>query len=302
MIFIAGGTGTLGLRVIRRLRTRGLDVRVLTRHPDRARHLEREHVELVAGDLSDPAAVHRAVAGATTIISAAQGGFGAIDGATPQAVDGQGNRNLITAAREHGVEDFILVSIIDAAPDHPLGLWRMKYQAEQELKTSGLDWTIIAPGAFMEWALAQYRDPLINTGATRVYGRGEMPINFVSADDVAAFVELAVTDPATRGKRVEVAGPENLTLNQVVEAVQAATGKHGSVSHVPLPAMRIAAKLLAPIKPALAREIQAGIYLDTVDRKIEPVATHDQYPSIPVTSLTDLLAQRNSQKPATTQP
>lgn len=92
---------------------------------------------------------------------------------------------------------------------------------------------------------------------------------------------------------MEVAGPENLTLNQLVEAVQAATGRNGSVSHVPVLAMRVAAKLLAPIKPALAREIRAGIYLDTVDRKIEPVPTRDQYPSVPVTTLTGLLAQRN---------
>ena len=179
MILIAGGTGTLGLRVIGCLRARGLRVRVLTRHPGRARHLEGEHVELIAGDLSDPVAVGRAVAGTTTIISAAQGGFGATDGATPRSVDGEGNSNLIAAAREHGAGQFILLSIIDAAPGHPLELWRMKYQAEQELMASGLDWTIIAPGAFMEWGLAQYGDPLINTGRTRVFGRGQMPINFV---------------------------------------------------------------------------------------------------------------------------
>jgi uncharacterized protein YbjT (DUF2867 family) len=64
------------------------------------------------------------------------------------------------------------VSIIDAAPDHPLELWRMKYQAEQELKASGLSWTIISSAPFMEWALAQYGDPLIRTGRTWIFGRG----------------------------------------------------------------------------------------------------------------------------------
>lgn len=181
MILIAGGTGTLGERVIERLRTRGLGIRVLTRHPEHAWKLEGEHVELFGGDMRDPAAVERAMAGVTTVISAAQGGFGATDGATPKSVDGQGNSHLIAAGRAHGVEHFVLVSIIDATPDHPLELWRMKYQAEQELEASGLAWTIIAPAAFMEWALTQYGDPLIRTGRTRIYGRGRMPINFVSA-------------------------------------------------------------------------------------------------------------------------
>ena len=281
MILIAGGTGTLGRRLVERLRAQQIEVRVLTRHPERARDLEDKHVELVRGDLRDPIAVDRAMAGIKTVVSAAQGGFAATDGATPQSVDGQGNSNLIAAARSHGIEHFVLVSIIDAAPDHPLELWRMKYQAEQELKASGLGWTIIAAAAFMEWALAQYGDPLLKTGHTGIYGRGEMPINLVSAVDVARLVELAITDKAMRGMRVKIAGPENLTLNQVVQAVQSVTVKTGSVGHVPLIAMRLMAVLLAPIKPALAREIKAGIFFDTVDRHIEASPSRDAYASAP---------------------
>lgn len=96
-----------------------------------------------------------------------------------------------------------------------------------------------------------------------------------------------------RSQRVEIAGPENLTLNQVAQAVQAASRTNGSVGHVPLPAMRLMATLLAPIKPALAGEIMAGIFLDTVDRKIQPVATREQHPSIPLTRLGELVGQLN---------
>ncbi len=291
MILIAGGTGTLGTRVVERLRARQLQVRILPRHLERARRLEGEHVEVVVGDLRDPLAVDRAMTGVRTIISAVQGGFGATDGATPQSVDGQGNSNLFAAARSHHVEHFILVSIIDAAPDHPLELWRRKYQAEQELKASGLSWTIISSAPFMEWALAQYGEPLIRTGRTWIFGRGEMPINFVSANDVAGLVELAVTNPTVRRSVVKVAGPENLTLNQIVQAVQAATATSGTVRHVPLPAMRMMSKLLSPIKPGLAREVQAGVFLDTVDGKIAPTPTRDAYPWIPVTRLTDVIRQ-----------
>lgn len=288
-ILIAGGTGTLGSHLLPLLTERQLQVRVLTRDAARARHLEGEHVEIVCGDLRDPSAVERAVAGAQTVISAVQGGFGATGGASPKTVDRQGNSHLIAAARAHAVEHFILVSIIDAASEHPLELWRMKYLAEQELKGSGLPWTIVRATAFMEWCLGHIGDPLVKTGKTRIFGRGNNPINFVSARDVARFVERSVVDEAMRGVVVEVAGPENLTFNQVARRIQMATGKSGTVSHVPLPMMRVMAKLVVPINPGLAREIQAGIFLDTTDRTADPSRTREAYPSIPVTSLMDLI-------------
>ena len=103
MILIAGGTGTLGTRLVERFHARQLPVRVLTRHPRRAQRLVGVHAEVAEGDLRDPLAVHRAMTGVRTVISAVQGGFGATDGATPQSVDRQGNSHLIAAARAHRV-------------------------------------------------------------------------------------------------------------------------------------------------------------------------------------------------------
>jgi NADH dehydrogenase len=88
MILIAGGTGTLGTRLIERLGVGGVEVRVLTRHPQRHQQLQHEHVELIAGDLSNRPAVDRATAGAPIAISAAQGGFGATDGPPPHRSTG----------------------------------------------------------------------------------------------------------------------------------------------------------------------------------------------------------------------
>jgi uncharacterized protein YbjT (DUF2867 family) len=65
-------------------------------------------------------------------------------------VDRQGNSNLIQAARAGANEYFILVSIQEVAPDHPMEFFRRKYLAEQELKASGLAWTIIRPTAYIE--------------------------------------------------------------------------------------------------------------------------------------------------------
>ena len=61
MIVVAGGTGTLGTRLVPRLAGAGLAVRVLTRDPARAGHLAGPGVEVVHGDVRDPARVARAL-------------------------------------------------------------------------------------------------------------------------------------------------------------------------------------------------------------------------------------------------
>lgn len=288
-ILITGGTGTLGTQVVRRLADRGLRVRVLTRDAERARHLRDPNVEIMVGDLRDARAVERAVVGAQTVINSVQAGFGATGGSSPRTVDGQGSRTLLAAARANGVQQVVMVSIYDAAPDHPLELWRMKHRAEEELKASGLAWTIIRSTAFMEWGVGFVCQPLIARGKAVVYGRGDNPINFVSAHDIARFVELAVVDPALRGQTLTVSGPENLSLNQLAETFKSVTGAAGAVAHVPLPLMRVMARLLVPLKPALAREIQAGVFLDTADRTADGAALRARFPSVPVTTLTEMI-------------
>jgi uncharacterized protein YbjT (DUF2867 family) len=288
MILVAGGTGTLGTRVVRLLTERGLPVRVLTRDPARATHLEGALVEIVAGDARDPRAVESAMAGVQTVVSAIHG-FAGSGGDNPRSVDGQGNGNLIKAARIAGVEHFILMSVQDAAADHPMELMRMKYQAEQELKASGLAWTIIRPTAYMETWGTLIGAPLLTNGRTRIFGNGANRINFVSASDVAWFVDRAVTDQTMRGSVVEVGGPENLSIRQFAQTFETVTGKAGSVSAVPLPMMRLMAVLMRPLNPTLARQIQAGVVMDTTDMSFDPSETNRRYPSITLTSLADVV-------------
>jgi len=287
-ILIAGGTGILGARVVRLLTARGVAVRVLTRDPARAQHLTGDRVEIVPGDVREPDTLADAIAGAEAVISAIQG-FSGAGGDNPRTVDGEGNANLIRAARAASVEHSILVSVQGAAPDHPIELFRMKYRAEQELRASGIAWTIIRPTASMETWAKVIGEPLIKTGKARIFGRGTNLINFVSADDVAAFVDLATTDPMMRGKVIEVGGPENMSMKQFTRTFEQATGKAGTVSRVPLPMMRLMAVLLRPVKPTIARQIQAGVVMDMRDMTFDATETMRRYPSVVPTSLAEVV-------------
>jgi uncharacterized protein YbjT (DUF2867 family) len=295
MILLAGGSGTLGTRLLPLLAGRGLDVRILSRNPGKVQPVIGDRVEVVPCDVRDVRAVEQAVAGARTVISAITG-FGMARDISPRTVDWEGNRNLIRAAKAAGVEHFVLLSVCQAAADHPIELFRMKYRAEEELRASGLAWTIIRPTAYMETWLGILGQPLLNSGGTRVFGRGQNPINFVSADDVARLVDLAVADQTMRGVTVDASGPENLSMVKVVETFETLTGASGKVSHVPLPMMRAMAVLMKPFNPTMARLMKSAVVMDTRDMTLDASARQRRYPSIPATSLADVVLREYVQR------
>jgi uncharacterized protein YbjT (DUF2867 family) len=287
VIVVAGGTGTLGTRLVPLLVRYGLPVRVLTRDPARATKLAGQGIEVARGDVRDPGSVAAALDGASTVVSAVHG-FAGPGGVSPASVDQAGNACLIGAAARCRA-DFVLVSVVRASPGHPIGLFRAKHAAEQELRASGLPWTIVRATAFMEtWATIMDRMQR-SSGKIVVFGRGNNPVNFVSAADVAALVGHAVTSPALRGQVLELGGPDNLTFGQLAAIVQEVTGSRGAVRHVPRQALLAISWLTAGIKPALARQVRAALVMDTLDMTFDPAATRRAFPGLPATDIRSAL-------------
>jgi uncharacterized protein YbjT (DUF2867 family) len=290
MILVAGGTGTLGTLVVQRLSERGLGVRVLTRDPARAAHLP-DTVQTLTGDLQDPSAVAEAVRGCDTVVSAVHGFVGP-GKPSPEAIDRDANRALIQAAVTAGVQHLMLVSVLGAAPDHPMSLHRAKYSAEQALQTSGLSWTVIRPTAYLETWIAIIGAKLASNSQALVFGPGRNPINFVSAADVAAAVDLGVHDQSLRGQVVEVAGPENLTFTQLADRLITASGQPGRIRHIPLPMLRAMSILARPLSPTFARQAQAAVVMNTTNMTVDASTIRDRLPTIPATTLDQLIRRQ----------
>ncbi len=187
-----------------------------------------------------------------------------------------------------GVERFILLSVLGATVEHPIELFRAKADAERIVRSSGLAFTFIRPTAYLETWLGLLGGPLMSTGKTRVFGQGRNPINFVSALDVARFVDLAVTDPSMAGKAVDVPGPTNHTLDQLVGIVQSVSGRTGAVSHSPTMVMRLLSVALRPINPMRAGQVSTAVVMDTADMSVDGPATRAPYPAIPMTTAVEV--------------
>jgi NADH dehydrogenase len=288
MILVAGGTGRLGTAVVGRLVNRDIDVRILTRNPERARHLDAERVEVVTGDVRNRASLDRATAGVEVVVSAVQG-FAGPGRISPATVDRDGNANLTDAAGAVGA-DLVLMSTVGAAAESPMELFRMKRAAEEYAAASNVPTTVVRATAFAELWVDLLEQTARGSGRPLVFGHGDNAINFVSVNDVACLVERVVTDPATRGQILEIGGPGNLSFNELARAVQTAAGRTSAPRHVPPAVLRLMGTTIGRVKPALSRQAKAALVMDHFDLTFDTMAIHRLYPDLPTTSLTDLLA------------
>ncbi len=286
-VLVAGGTGRLGTLVVRGLAGRQLDVRVMTRDLQRAAHLAGDHVEVVLGDVRDPASAAAAVAGVDVVVSAVHG-FAGPGGVAPSSVDRDGNIHLIEAARAAGA-DMVLMSIVGAAPDSPFELFRMKQAAEAALAASAVPTTIVRATAFVELWIELLRRTAGRSNRPLVFGRGQNPINFVSVRDVGALVERAVTNATTRGRTLEIGGPDNLTLNQLARLVSATRGGPRKPRHVPRTALHVMAATAGRVRPELGRQARAALAMDQHDMTFDGGSARVRFPELPCTSAAELL-------------
>jgi uncharacterized protein YbjT (DUF2867 family) len=295
MILVAGGSGRLGSLLVQRLVAGGATVRVLRRSRARAAHLDAAPVEIVEGDVRVASDAQRAVAGANVVVSAVHG-FAGPGGVSPASVDRDGNRHLVDAAAQAGAT-VILMSVVGASAESPMELFRMKDAAEQYLRASGTQWTIVRSTAFLETWIDLIADTADRAGRVVVFGRGQNPINFISVHDVAALVDRVIGDQEARGRTIEIGGPENLTLTRLATAIQAA-GPTVTPRHVPRAALKAMSVLLRPFWPERARQGAAALALDTMDLRFDPMAVRARYPDISLTSTSELLAMFSRQKRA----
>lgn len=286
MILVVGATGSLGRLVTQKLLKRGESVRAISRDRSKADDLKGRGAHIILGDLRDPESLQFAVRGTRSVVAAAHSMLGRGSDAS-HLIDDLGHRALIDAAREAGVDHFVYISVIGAAPDHPIDFWRTKARIERYLEESGMRHTIIRPTAFMETHAWELIGKAVATGKRVVlFGPGKNPRNFIAADDVANAVILTLRIPELRGRMIEIGGPENLTAREVVATFERVTGKRAKVLTVPLPILRTMSRVVRRAHPGIARVMKAGVLNETTDQTFDVSQLRTRLP-IGFTTLAD---------------
>lgn len=248
MILVVGSTGFLGSEICRRLTSAGRQVRGLVRTTSGSEKTERLKswgVETVIGDLRNPDSLAAACMGVHTVISTANATVSMQPGDSIPVTDQQGQLDLVEAARAAGVKQFILVSIplsISACP-----LSAAKHSVENAVMNSGMTYTILRSGFFMEvWLSSGLGFDYLNAKAT-IYGDGHGKNAYISLGDVAEYCVQSVDKPAARNMCFDLSAPGELGMLEVVQIFERVSGKSYELQFIP--AAALAAQAAAATDP-----------------------------------------------------
>jgi uncharacterized protein YbjT (DUF2867 family) len=204
--FVAGATGETGRRIVGELVSKGIPVRALVRNLAIAREILPVEVELIEGDVLDRVSIATAI-GDSTVVLCATGSKPSLDPTGPYQVDYEGTKNLVDVAKSQGIEQFVFVSSLCVSRFfHPLNLFWLilwwKQQAEQYLKSSGLNYTIVRPGGLKN---EDNDNPVVMSKADTLFD-GSIP-----RQKVAQVCVESLTSPQSRNKVLEIVSTPTAT-------------------------------------------------------------------------------------------
>lgn len=234
-VLVTGSTGRQGGAVIRHMRPKGWKLRALTRNPasHAAHELAQQGVELVQGDLEDPASLTGALRGVYGAYSVQD--FWAV-GARREIAQG---KNLADAAKKAGVRHFVYSSVGGAERSTGIPHWESKWEVEKHIRSLGLPSTVIRPAAFMETYYIDQVEIGILKGKLADPIRADKPYQTIATDDIGAFVALAFERPDEFiGKELEIAGSE-LTNLEAAKVFSRILGKPVKFQKLPLPLVKL---------------------------------------------------------------
>jgi NADH dehydrogenase len=239
MILLTGATGLIGSALLERLLDAGQEVRCLVRDPRRLGP-NRVRVQITFGDLADPVAIRQAVRGVDTAVHLAAAIRDQAE-ASIEEVTGVATIRLVRAAERAGVSRFVFFSALGATTISGPRFFRAKAIAEHAVLEADLDARVIAPSIVYApgdpWLTLLGR--FMHLPWIPISGSGRARFQPVWAQDAAAAAHALLTGAAADGRRrFELAGPETLTYDEIVELAMEAAGRRRPIVHVPLGAVR----------------------------------------------------------------
>jgi NADH dehydrogenase len=259
MILITGGTGLVGGNLVGELLKDGSEVRCLVRDPSKAATLKEAGCELVRGDVTDRTSVLQAFDDKIDAVIHLVGILAEPRGTSFGTVHTEATRNVVEACMEKGVRRYLHISALGTRAGARSEYHRTKWDAEEIIRVSGLEYTIFRPSVMFG-----REDKFTNLFASvirispviMIPGNGKNLMQPLFVKDVAKMMALCLKMQETIGKVYEVGGPDKYTFDDIIDRIAGVLGKGVYKVHVPMALMRPGAALAEAVfpKPPITRD------------------------------------------------
>lgn len=301
LVTVFGGSGFIGLQVVRALAKKGVRVRVAGRRPGRAYRMRMlgdvGQIEVVQANLRDEASIARALDGAEAVVNLVSTLFN-VGNQTFQSLNVDGAKTIAQIAAQNGITRFIQVSAIGADASSASEYARTKAQGEAAVREVIPSATIIRPSVvfgqdddfFNRFASLATRAPFLP-----LVGGGETKYQPVFVGDVGAAIAKAVTGPASAGQTYELGGPSVYSFRELMALVVKETQRNRPLVALPYGVANLiglAGDIQAAAKGAIGLIPRPELTRDQVE-----LLKHDNVVSGDLPGLTELGVQPTALEP-----
>ena len=234
-VLVTGATGFLGRRVVAELVAQHHQVRCLVHSPGKERLLGVRDVDIHYGSILDAESLRQAMYDVQSVVHLV-GIIRTRRGVTFDRMHREGAANVAQAASAGGAREIIHVSALGATSNPSYPYLFSKHQGEIRVMSSGLAYTILrpsvifGPGDEFVTALAG----LVRLGpVVPVIGAGVNRMQPVALDDVAHCIAYSVGNSLVKGKTLNIAGPDRLSYNDLLDEVAHAMNRSIRRVHIP---------------------------------------------------------------------
>ena len=283
-VLVTGASGLIGRHLVRRLLQQGKQIRILVRRQAPIEFRDNRNLEILFGDLGDPAAVDRAVAGTDIVYHIGAAMLGGADDHYSSTV--VGTRNIVESVLRHGVGRLVYMSSLSCLQSAPRGRkgpvredWpiepfpdrrgyytQAKTEAEQVVRDAvtnrGLRATLLRPARVFgpnasivtPDVARRYRNSLV------IIGDGTRNLPLVYVEDVVDALLLAAEKSKFDGSVFHIVDQHRITQNQLLREFTAQTGSSAKNIYVPAVMLYGVAFVIDLLARLLRRSAPLSIY------------------------------------------
>jgi NADH dehydrogenase len=248
-VFVTGATGFVGRAVIQALRHEGHVVRCLVRRGSEADLHGFEAIERVEGDILDsPATLEADITGCDTVVHL----VGIIREHKTRAITFErlhhlGTLNVLEAAARAGARRYLHMSALGTRANARARYHQTKWAAEEAVRASGLAWTIFRPSVIYgpgDGLVSMLSQMVRRLPVVPVIGDGRQRLQPVAVEHVAQGFARAVKVEASVKQTYDVAGPDAVSMVELLQMIGAAMHRTVRIARVPMGLMRPVTRVL----------------------------------------------------------